>query len=141
MSQENVEIVRTIYAGWERGDFSWVGWAHPEIEYVIVEGPAPGSWRGLAGLEEGGLGILSAWDGLRVEAEEYRQLEDERVLVLTRLSGRGKTSGIELGQMRSNGADVLQIRGGKVIRFLLYWNRDRALTDLRLSEQDVHADS
>jgi ketosteroid isomerase-like protein len=141
MSQENVEIVRSIYTGWERGDFRWVGWAHPEIEYVIVEGPAPGNWRGLAGLEEGGLGILSAWDGLRVEAEEFRPLDDERVLVLTRLSGRGKTSGIELGQMRSNGADVLQIRGGKVIRFLLYWNRDRALADLGLSEQDAHADS
>jgi hypothetical protein len=29
------------------------------------------------------------------------------------------TSGIELGQMRTNGADVLQIRGCKVMRFLL----------------------
>jgi hypothetical protein len=134
MSQENVEIALSIYAGWERGDFSWIGWADPEIEYVIVEGPAPGSWRGLAGLEEGGLGILSAWKGLRVEAEECRQLDDERVLVLTRLSGRGKASGIELGQMRAKGADVLQIRGGKVMRFLLYWNRERALADLGLSE-------
>jgi hypothetical protein len=72
--------------------------------------------------------------GLRVEAEACRQLDDERVLVLTRLSGRGKTSGIELGQMRSNGADVLEIRGGKVVRFLLYWNREHALADLGLSE-------
>ena len=99
MSQENVEIARSIYAGWERGDFSRVGWAHPEIEYVIVDGPAPGSWKGLAGLQKGGLGILNAWAGLRVEAEECRPLDDERVLVLTRLSGRGKTSGIELEQM------------------------------------------
>jgi ketosteroid isomerase-like protein len=134
MSQENVEIVRSIYAAWEHGDFSQDEWADPEIEYVIVEGPAPGSWRGRAGLEEGGLGILSAWNGLRVEAEACRQLDDERVLVLTRLSGRGKTSGIELGQMRSNGADVLEIRGGKVVRFLLYWNREHALADLGLSE-------
>ena len=103
MSQENVEIARSIYAGWERGDFSRVGWAHPEIEYVIVEGPAPGRWTGLAGLEEAAL-ILNAWKGLRVEAEECRQLDDERVLVLTRLSGRGKTSGIDLGQMRAKGA-------------------------------------
>ena len=134
MSQENVEVVRSIYAAWGRGDFSWVGWAHPEIEYVIVEGPAPGSWRGLAGLEEGGVGILSAWKGLRVEAEECRHLDDERVLVLTRLSGRGKTSGIELGQMRAKGADILQMRGGKVMRFVLYWNREHALADLGLSE-------
>jgi ketosteroid isomerase-like protein len=141
MSQENVKIARSIYAAWGRGDFSRVGWAHPEIEYVIVEGPAPGSWRGLAGLEEGGLGILSAWKGLRVEAEDCRMLDDERVLVLTRLSGRGKTSGIELGEMRASGADILEIRGGKVVRFLLYWNREHTLADLGLSEQDARADS
>ena len=134
MSQENMEIVRSIYANWERGDFSWVGWAHPEIEYVIVEGPAPGSWRGLPGLRDGGLGILNAWQGLRVEAEECRPLDDERVLVLTSLSGRGKTSGIELGKMRAKGGDILQIRDGKVTRFLLYWNRERALEAVGLSE-------
>jgi ketosteroid isomerase-like protein len=134
MSQENVEIARSIYAGWERGDFSWVGWAHPEIEYVVVEGPAPGAWKGLAGLQEGGVGILNAWEGLRVEAEECRLLDDERVLVLTRLSGRGKTSGIELEQMQANGADILQFRDRRVMRFRLYWNRDHALADLGLSE-------
>lgn len=80
MSQENMELVESIYAAWKRGDFSWVGWAHPEIEYVVVEGPAPGRWRGLAGLEEGGLGILTAWQQLRVEAEQCRELDDGRVL-------------------------------------------------------------
>jgi ketosteroid isomerase-like protein len=134
MSQENVEIVRPIYAAWERGDFSWVGWAHPEIEYVIVEGPAPGRWRGLAGLEEGGLGILNAWTELRVQAEDCRRLDDTRVLVLTRLSGRGKTSGIDLQQMHAKGADILELRGGRVSRFVLYWNREHALADLGLSE-------
>ena len=77
---------------------------------------------------------MSAWKGLRVEAEECRYLDDERVLVLTRLSGRGKTSGIELEQMQAKGADILQMRDGKVIRFVLYWNRAKRSPILGLSE-------
>ena len=41
---------------------------------------------------------LSAWEELRVEAEEFRELDDERVLVLSHFSGRGKTSGLESGR-------------------------------------------
>ena len=52
MSQENVEIVRSIYAAWERSDFTSAEWAHPEIEYVAADGPAPGGSTGLAGMAE-----------------------------------------------------------------------------------------
>ena len=41
--------------------------------------------------------FLSAWQEWRVEADEYRALDDERVLVLQHYSARGKTSGAELG--------------------------------------------
>jgi hypothetical protein len=84
MSQENVDLVRSIYADWERGDFSSVGWAHPEIEYVIADGPSPGRWTGLAGLAEGARSWIGAWEGFSIEAEKFRALDAERVLVLTR---------------------------------------------------------
>jgi ketosteroid isomerase-like protein len=142
MSQENVDPVRSIYAAWERGDFSSAEWADPEIEYVHSgDGPEPGVWTGLAGMAQGFRDWVSAWEEFRIEADEYRELDDERVLVLTHAGGRGKTSGLEVGQMRADGASVFHVRGGKVTRLVVYVDRETGLADLGLSEQDAHADS
>jgi hypothetical protein len=137
MASANVELVRSIYAGWERGDFDSSEWADPEIEYVIVEGPAPGSWKGLTGMAEGFRRWLSAWEEYRVAVDEYRELDEERVLALVDISGRGKLSGVELAQMGSKGAHLFHIHGGKVTRFIPYLDRERAFADLGLpSEAD-----
>jgi hypothetical protein len=56
----NLDLVRSIHAAWERGDFSSVEWADPEIEFVFVGGPEPGSWAGLPRIEEGFRDFLSA---------------------------------------------------------------------------------
>ena len=135
MASANVELVRSIYAAWERGDFSSAEWAHPEIEYVSADGPDPGSWTGLARMAETNRDFLSVWDEWRVEADEYRELDDERVLVLTRRSGRGKTSGLEVGQLASTAASLFQIRDGRVARLVFYWDRDRAFAELGLSPE------
>ena len=129
-----MDLVRSIYAAHERGDFSSVEWAHPKIEYMVADGPEPGSWSGLAGLAEVARGLLNAWEGYRAEAEEYRELDDERVLVLVRRSGRGKRSGVDLETIASEGAVLYHLREGKVAREVVYWDRDRALADLGLEE-------
>jgi ketosteroid isomerase-like protein len=133
MESANLELVRSIFAAWEQGDFTDTGWAHPEIEFVIADGPSPSSWRGLAGMAEGWRGFMSAWDQIHVEAvDEYRVLDDERILVLVHQGGRGKASGLEVGQMRSKGASLLHVRDGKVTRLVLYLDRERGLGDLGL---------
>jgi ketosteroid isomerase-like protein len=128
----NVDLVRSIYADWGRGDYTSAEWAHPEIEYVFVDGPSPGSWTGLAEMANALRDILSAWEGLRLEAEEYRDLDGERVLVLYHFSGRGKASGLEVGQMHSQGAYLFYLHDGKVTKLVGYWDRDRALAELGL---------
>jgi ketosteroid isomerase-like protein len=83
-------------------------------------------------MAEGWRDWLSAWEEYRTEVDEYRELDGERVLVLDRRSGRGKTSGLEIGQVRTKGASVLHVREGKVTRIVSYVDREHALTDLGL---------
>jgi hypothetical protein len=53
---------------------------------------------------------LSAWKDSHPE-REYRELDDERELVLHRYRGRGKTSGLELEDMRARRGPFLHPRG------------------------------
>jgi ketosteroid isomerase-like protein len=135
MTSANVDLVRSIYSAWEQGDWSSAEWADPEIEYVIADGPSPGRWTGLSGIAEATREAISVWENFRIEVDEDRELDDERVLVLYRFGGRGKTSGLDLGQMQAKGAYVFHVHGGKVARFVIYWDRERALTDLGLSAE------
>jgi ketosteroid isomerase-like protein len=132
----NLELVRSIYAARERGDYRSTEWAHAEIEFVISGGPSEGSWTGLEAATEAWRDALSAWDDLHPEAEEYRELDDERILVLVRLRGRGKTSGVDLEEMQAKTATLYHVRGGKVTRLVLYADRDRAFDDLGLGSED-----
>lgn len=63
-------------------------------------------------------------------------LDDERVLVLMHFSRRGKTSGPEVGDTRTKGANSFQLQGGKVTRLVLWWDRDRALPGLGLNHEE-----
>jgi ketosteroid isomerase-like protein len=135
MTSPNVELVRSLFAAWERGEFSSGEWVHPEIEYVMADGPSPGTWTGLAEAAEGFRDFLGAWEDYRIEADDYRELDDERVLVLIRRSGRGKISGLELGQVQTEGAVLFHVRGGKVTRQVVYFDRDRALADLGIAPE------
>jgi ketosteroid isomerase-like protein len=131
---EKLDLVRSILASWERGEMrpeEWSDWADPEIEFVTVGGPEPSTHTGLADAGPRIASFLDVWEDYRVEAEEYRELDDERVLVLTRQTGRGRGSGVELDQRR---ASLFYVREGKVTRRINYWERARAFADLGLEE-------
>jgi ketosteroid isomerase-like protein len=132
---ENLDLVRSIFADWERGDFGSAEWAHPEIAFVMVgEGPDSGSWTGVSAWMEWRDDFLSAWAEVRVEADEYRELDGERVLVLGHVTGRGRASGLEL-RGRGETAVLFHVRDGKVTRQVSYLERDRAFADLGLTPQ------
>jgi len=133
----NLDLVRSIYADWDRGDFSSVAWADAEIEFVIASGPDSDVWTGPADMATGWREWLGAWDHYVTEADEYRELDAERVLVLGRMRGRGKTSGLPV---ETEFANVFAIRAGKVVRLQLYSDCARALADLGLPPEGTSAD-
>jgi hypothetical protein len=88
---------------------------------------------------------LSAWEDWTAEPEEYRELDSGRVLVLTTGRGRGKSSGLGVGQLYAHSAmdhsgdvdkafGLFQVRDDKVTKLVIYWDLDRAVADLGLEE-------
>jgi ketosteroid isomerase-like protein len=130
----NLDLVRSIYAAWERGDFSSVEWADPEIEYRMEEVFSSSTLTGPSAMAQATRGWMAAWRGMRFEADEYRELDDERVLVMFCFKGHGKASGLALDAIHSTGAHLFRVRSGKVTVLVAYFDRDRALADLGLKE-------
>ena len=65
MASTNVDLVRSIFAAWERGDFSSADWADPEIEFAVPT-DGPGRWTGVARMAEANrdflaCGMTGAW--------------------------------------------------------------------------------
>jgi ketosteroid isomerase-like protein len=133
MPSANVEFVRSIYASWQRGDWSSAAWADPQIEFVIADGPVPFATTGVRRMADNWRDWLIAWKDFGMTAEAFRELDDERVLVLHSYRGRGKTSGLKLEEMHSEAAMVVHVRDEKVTRLLAYNDRAQALADLGLT--------
>ena len=73
---------------------------------------------------------LLPWQHWRVEAEDYIAHGDH-VVVLTRYTGRGKGSGVDVD---TQGAHVWTLRDGKAVRLEIFAARARALEAVGLSE-------
>ncbi len=135
MSQENVEIVRRVYEGWARGDFSERDAFHPQVEFELVDWPEPASAKGVDAMWRAWRATLSAWDDFR--AVPYDFLETgEHVVVLNVINARGKSSRADV---TADTASVWTMDRGKVLRLALYWDTTKALEAVGLSEQDARA--
>jgi ketosteroid isomerase-like protein len=135
MTSANLELVRSIYAAWEHGDFSRAGGFDPAVAWEYVGGPEPSSGTGIAGMAAPMRDWLYAWDEWHIEATDYRELDGERILVFCRGVGRGKTSGLDLGQLSTDGANLFEVHDGKVTGLITYWDQERAFADLGLAPE------
>ena len=128
MSEKNLEIVRSIYADWAKGDFTSVEWADDDIEFAM---PREAPTRGIAAMGRNWGDWLRAWDGLATEPKEFKAVGD-RVVVLHEFRGVSKRSGIPAVDFSAG--SVFTLREGKVVRLILCANTTDALKEAGLSE-------
>ena len=133
MSQENVELVRTLLSAFDRGDYEAALEAlDPEIEWQVPPGISIGRevFRGRDEVWRGFAEWLAAWDAHRFEPDEMLDYGDH-VLVGGTQIGRGRGSGVEV---RLPTYHVFTLRHGKVTRHRSYRERSEALAAAGLSE-------
>jgi ketosteroid isomerase-like protein len=144
MSERNLEVAKTLYAGpldlaevfatpeaLEAGRAQLEPLFQPDFETVhdpkavgLAIGGAGGVSKGVDGFIAIWRDFLGAWDSWVVTPVDFVDLGDDRVLVLANYRGRSKTHGAE---MTLDGGAVLSFSDGRVARLELFFNRQDAL--------------
>jgi ketosteroid isomerase-like protein len=140
MSQENVEIARSVHDAFNRRDIvALLGLLDPEVEWIPMLATLEGNvYRGHAGVRRWLQDLDVDWEYFETSPGEFRDMGD-RVLVLGSWHARGRASGVQLEDQP--GSWLIHFKGGKVMRQQTYTDRAEAFEAVGLSEQDAHADS
>jgi ketosteroid isomerase-like protein len=127
MAEESVEIVRGAAEAYERRDIPAVLEAlDPDVELHPARAVLQGEpYRGHDGFKRFLDDMDEDWEEFAAHPEEYRELDDGRVLVLGRFSGRGR-SGVE---MDAPAAWTCELRDGKIVRLRFYGDVAAAAAD------------
>ncbi len=132
MSQENVEALRRVYEGWERGDFT-TSESLMEKNIVLVlrpSFPTEGVWVGLDGVKKHTAQVLDAWESLTMAAESYTEAGDSvLVRVLQRGVGAGSGASTEMRYFQ-----LWSFRAGKAIRLEVIADEAEALEAVGVRE-------
>ena len=132
MSQENVEIVRRIYASWAPGSSpAESNLLHPDIEWVNPsDALEPGTRKGIEAFTSITDELDDTIKDLRMNVERFIDAGD-RVVVIATMRGHGSASAAEVERRHGS---VWTISEGKAVRFQWFNEPDEALAAVGLSE-------
>ena len=131
MSQEDVDRVRRGMDHWLRtGEVLWEE-VDPEAEVHDHDIPDAGVYRGHDGLRDWTADFSAAFESFALVPLEYIDAGDGRVVLIARLSARGKASGVLVERLDGM---VWTIRDGKTVRLDYYGSRAEALEAVGLPE-------
>jgi ketosteroid isomerase-like protein len=132
MSERNLEIVRGIYDGWARGDFTAATDLYHEGTVLVMrpEFPEAGTYTGPEEIRGYMKGFLAAFGSVTIDAEKLTG-EGGGVVADVHQVATGKGSGVPV-EMRYFQAWIL--RDGRVDRFESIQDRADALATAGISE-------
>jgi ketosteroid isomerase-like protein len=124
ISEQNVELVRSLYRAGEPSRFFDL--LDEEVELDFSAYPVPGSavLRGKAAAIDWSRRWWGTWDEYVLEATEIIAADEDRVVVVQYERARGKGSGV---QLERRWPVVSTLRLGKVVRFQAFKARPEAL--------------
>jgi ketosteroid isomerase-like protein len=132
MSQENVETVRVLWAGLERGDVR-LDLCDEEIELrTAAEIPVADEYRGHTGVRQWVTDVWEVFNGFHNEVEEILEAGGgDTIVTVVRTSGRMRHTGLEA---KVKWAVVWSFQRGKVVRAHGYLSKAEALEAAGLRE-------
>ena len=138
MSEENVEVVRSVFDATNRRDWDTVLAAYsPDTEWDDRDlRPEGAIHRGIDAMRAEMRAWFGTWSNYWQELEQVLDA-GENVVVVVRESGTGKGSGAVMDQRI--GA-VITVREGLIERTRLYREPAEALEAVGLSEDEAHSD-
>lgn len=139
MSQENLELVRSAFDAWNRGDLDeFAGHATEDVAWVEVSGRPEGPATERLGRERMRQGLASLFDAFESYRLEVEQLQDvgDRVVAIVREVARGRASGVEVD---SRWGYLITVEDGGMARIEAYRDADVALQLAGLRESGTGA--
>jgi ketosteroid isomerase-like protein len=133
MSRESVEIAKRGIDAFNRRDVdSIVELATADFEWfpALPETVEGSGYRGREGIETYLIEVHDTWEEYRLVADEFRDLGD-RVLMLGRIEGRGRGSGVNVD---TPWGGIFDFRDGRVWRVRSYLDHGDALRAAGLFE-------
>jgi uncharacterized protein len=138
MSEADVETLRRGYEAFSRGDWDAAfRAAHPDLEFRTADRVTnPGTYRGRSEVKRFFDDLFQPFEEVVAEPQQFFDCGDRIVVfVLVRSRPRGSSAVVE-----NRIGHLWTMRDGKVVRFEIFPEREKALEAAGLSEQGVPAD-
>jgi ketosteroid isomerase-like protein len=128
--ESNERLLRGAVEAYNRGDVqAVVALFDPHVElYVDTAQGNPGTWRGLDGFRQ----MMESWrDAFAEDSSEVIDVsmaDDNHLIAEMRQTAVGAVSGVPVEMTNYY---LLEVRGGRAVRFHIYGDRETALTAVR----------